>query len=29
MNETTKVGLSQVNLEIINTPAMGNSGHGF
>ena len=27
MNEASKIGLSQTNFEIINTPKMGNNGH--
>ena len=29
MNETSKISLSQINFEIINTPRMDNSGHEF
>ena len=29
MNETTKIALSQINFEIINTPTMDNSEHEF
>ena len=29
MNETNKIGLSQINFEIINTPKMDNSGRKF
>ena len=29
INETSLVGLSQINFEIINTPKMDNSGHEF
>ena len=29
MNETSKIGLSQMNFKIINTPKMDNSGHEF
>ena len=27
MNETSKIGLFQMNFEITNTPKMDNSGH--
>ena len=29
MNETRKIGLSQINFEIINNPKMDNSGDEF
>ena len=29
MNETNKIGLSQINFETINTPKMDNNGHEF
>ena len=29
MNETSKIGLSQMNFKIINTSKMDNSGHEF
>ena len=29
MNETNKIGLSQINFKIINTPKIDDSGHEF
>lgn len=29
INEKTKIGLSQINFEIINTPKIDNTGHDF
>ena len=29
MNETSKIGLSQINFEIIYTPKMDDSGYEF